>query len=346
MIRNIKIQGLKCFDNINLELANLTLLAGRNSVGKSTVIQALLAMYQESASSLAGPYMNIGTVNEVKNKIAGSKEIVLEAVYDGADGKTCAYQKRFLDDRDEQRTGEPFPESMKVLYLTEDRIDVMDAYEMSVDGREDIGIRCEYAFYYLSEHDTERLREEDFIYDRSSKLTFSGQVNYWLYRILGYRVKAEKIPFTELIRVVYENDAIGQDIRPKNVGTGVSYVAEIIIAALTCKKGDLLLIENPEIHLHPSGQAEFVEFMSFLAERGLQIVMETHSDHIYNGVRRCVGSDRLSLDKVKIYFFAQSKNLLSEPACVELDDEGHVRKSFDGLFDQIDKDLDVLLRWQ
>lgn len=56
MIRNIKIQGLKCFDDINLELANLTLLAGRNSVGKSTVIQALLAMYQESARKVPVPW--------------------------------------------------------------------------------------------------------------------------------------------------------------------------------------------------------------------------------------------------------------------------------------------------
>ena len=345
MIRNIRIQGLKCFDNINLELADLTLLAGRNSAGKSTVIQALLAMYQESDSSLAGPYMNIGTVNEVKNKITGSKEIMLEVGYDGADGNICSYQKRFLDDREEQRTGAAFPESMKVLYLTADRVGVRDTYEISLDGRECIGIRCEYTFNYLSEHEGESLNDADFVYDQQSKLTFSGQVNYWLWRILGYRVRAERIPLTELIRVVYENDEIGQDIRSKNVGTGVSYVAEIIIAALSCKKGDLLLIENPEIHLHPSGQAKFVEFLSFLAEQGLQIVLETHSDHIYNGVRRCVGSDRLELDKVKIYFFAQSKNLLSEPVCVELNDEGHAKQSYDGLFDQIDKDLDVLLRW-
>ena len=345
MIRNIRIQGLKCFDNVDLEFANLTLLAGRNSAGKSTVIQALLAMFQESASSLAGPYMNIGTVSEVKNKIAGSKEILLKAVYDDNDGETCSYQKQFLSDKEEIKTGLPFPESMRVLYLTADRVGVRDAYEQYVDGGDHIGIRCEYAFSYLSEHETESLREADFIFDCRSKLTFSGQVNYWLWRILGYRVHAERIPGTELIRVAYENDRIGQNIRPKNVGTGVSYIAEIIIAALSCKKGDLLLVENPEIHLHPSGQAEFIEFVSFLAGEGLQIVLETHSDHIYNGVRRCVGSDHIDVDKVKIYFFVQSETQLSEAVCVELDEEGHTKKSVDGLFDQIDKDLDVLLRW-
>lgn len=345
MIRNIRIQGLKCFEEVNLELSNLTLLAGKNSAGKSTVIQAVLAMYQESASSLAGPYMNIGTVSEVKNKIAGSKEILLEVMYDGADGNPCLYRKEFLNDKEEKKSGTPLPDSRKVLYLAADRVGVKDAYEKSVDGGENIGVRCEYAFYYLSEHDTEKLGEADFVCDDTSKLTFSGQVNYWLWRILGYRIKAEQIPGTELIRVAYENDRIGQDLRPKNVGTGVSYVAEIIIAALSCKKEDLLLIENPEIHLHPSGQAEFIEFLSFLAGKGLQIVLETHSDHIYNGVRRCVGSDHIHKDKVKIYFFTQSETQLSEPVCIELDDEGHAKQSVNGLFDQIDKDLDVLLRW-
>ena len=112
-------------------------------------------------------------------------------------------------------------------------------------------------------------------------------MDYWLERILGYRVSAEEIPGTELIRVAYSHRGVGKNIRPKNVGTGVSYIAEIIIAAFSCEKGDMLIIENPEIHLHPSGQAELMEFLVFLAQRGLQVVMETHSDHVFNGLRRC-----------------------------------------------------------
>ena len=69
----MKIQGFKCFREAEIDFSYFTLLAGKNSTGKSTVIQAILALYQNSASSLAGNYMNIGTVNEVKNWIAGSK---------------------------------------------------------------------------------------------------------------------------------------------------------------------------------------------------------------------------------------------------------------------------------
>lgn len=341
MIHHIRIQGFKCFDEVELEFSNFTLLAGRNSAGKSTVIQAILALYQNSASSFAGPYMNLGRVEELRNRIVGSREILLEAEY----GASSVYGKRISGERREERWGEPFPEEMGILYLAADRVGVQDTYEMSLDWDNEIGVRCEYAFSYLAEHGMEGLKEPDFVFDDTAKLTFGGQVDYWLDRIMGYRVMAELIQGTELVRVLYGNDRLGRRIRPKNVGTGVSYLAEIVIAALSCKKGDILMIENPGIHLHPSGQAEFVSFLAFLAQRGLQVVMETHSDHIYNGLRRCISSDWLSCEKAAVYFFSQDESRLCRPVAVKLDEKGHVMNQQDGLFDQIEKDLDIILGW-
>ena len=338
----MKIQGFKCFREAEIDFSYFTLLAGKNSTGKSTVIQAILALYQNSASSLAGNYMNIGTVNEVKNWIAGSKKIFLEAAYAYQD-REYVYSKLFYDDGKEERNGVVFPEEMNIRYLTADRIGVEDTYQKSLDGKEQIGVRCEYAFFYLANHQNDELKEKDFIYDNRTKLTLGGQVDYWLERILGYRVSAEEIPGTELIRVAYRNRELGKNIRPKNVGTGVSYIAEMIIAAFSCRKGDVLIIENPEIHLHPSGQGELMEFLIFLAQKGLQVVMETHSDHVFNGLRRCVSSDRIGNDKVRIYFFQQNESKISIPVKICLDEDGHVKNQQEGLFDQIEKDLDVIL---
>lgn len=343
MLNCIKIQGFKCFQEAEIQFSNFTLLAGKNSAGKSTVIQAVLALYQNSASSLAGRYMNIGTVNEVKNWIAGSKKIFLEATYEYS-GEDYLYSKLF-DDEYEKREGMEFPDNINVRYLTADRIGVEDTYQKSLEGKDKIGVRCEYAFFYLAGHRDEEVQEKGFIYDSTTKMTLGGQVDYWLERILGYRVLAEEIPGTELIRVSYRNRELGRDIRPKNVGTGVSYIAEIIIAAFSCGKDDILIIENPEIHLHPSGQCELMEFLVFLAGQGLQVVMETHSDHIFNGLRRCVSSDRISSDKVRLYFFRQDKDKISTPIEVLLDEGGRVKNQQDGLFDQIEKDLDVILGW-
>ena len=267
----------------------------------------------------------------------------LEAVYEYR-GEDFLYRKIFSDE-DEGREGTEFSDEINVCYLTADRIGVEDTYPKSLEGKDRIGVRCEYAFFYLAVHQGEEIKEKGFIFDGTSKKTLGGQVDYWLERILGYRVTAEEIQGTELIRVAYKNRELGRDIRPKNVGTGVSYIAEIIIAALSCRKGDVLIIENPEIHLHPSGQCELMEFLIFLARKGLQVVMETHSDHVFNGLRRCVSNDRISNDKVRIYFFRQNEDKISIPVEIFLDENGHVKNQQDGLFDQIEKDLDVILGW-
>ena len=59
-------------------------------------------------------------------------------------------------------------------------------------------------------------------------------MNFWLEKIMGYRVKAREIEKTEFIQVLYSNKNIAFEMRPKNIGTGVTYITEIIIAALAC----------------------------------------------------------------------------------------------------------------
>lgn len=122
-------------------------------------------------------------------------------------------------------------------------------------------------------------------------------------------------------------------------------MAEVIIAALSCRQGDVLVIENPEIHLHPSGQSEFVFFLAFLAENGIQVIVETHSDHVYNGVRKCVYMDCIEAEKVAIYFFEQEENGGSIPVRIPINPDGKVLDQRDGLFDQTKKDLDIMLGW-
>lgn len=116
MLNSVKIQGFKCFKEAKIRFSNFTLLAGKNSTGKSTVIQAVLALYQESASSLAGKYMNIGTVSEVKNWITGSRKISLEAEYD-SQGNVCSYNKIFVEDEEEEKKGICFSGKMNIRYL-------------------------------------------------------------------------------------------------------------------------------------------------------------------------------------------------------------------------------------
>lgn len=117
----------------------------------------------------------------------------------------------------------------------------------------------------------------------------------------------------------------------------------LVIAALACKQEDILIIENPEIHLHPRAQSRFMEFLAFLANRGLQVIVETHSDHIYNGMRKCIKRNTLDKEKAAAYFFELDDTMQTRVERIRLNDEGAEEKHPYGMFDQFDDDLDELL---
>ncbi|MDE7022560.1 MAG: DUF3696 domain-containing protein, partial [Lachnospiraceae bacterium] len=74
-------------------------------------------------------------------------------------------------------------------------------------------------------------------------------------------------------------------------------------------------------------------------------IMETHSDHIYNGIRKCVRMNYIENTKTTIYFFDEAENGGSIPVQIPLNEEGKVLLQKDGLFDQTKKDLDIILGW-
>lgn len=343
MIKKIDIKGFKSFDSVSFELNNFTLLAGRNSMGKTSVIQAIFAMLQDGNNPFRGEYMNIGSVSELLNAIVRSSEIEFKIVYE-YNGKIERASKKITKQGTESEG--KTDKKIKLIYCSSDRIGVKDTYEKYLGDEIIIDKNCDYVFHYLNVHDEMELdKDRDFVYDTESKLTFGGQVNFWLNKIMGYQVKAREIEKTEFIQVLYRNEKVLFEMRPKNVGTGVTYITELIIAALACEEGDLLIIENPEIHLHPSGQSELVEFLAFLAQCGVQIIVETHSDHIYNGIRKSIRLDQIDSDKVSIYSFTQDERGCSIPIKIPVNEKGKALKNSEGFFDQIDKDLNVILGW-
>lgn len=86
--------------------------------------------------------------------------------------------------------------------------------------------------------------------------------------------------------MVHQEGNIGADyFTAQNVGFGISYVLPIVLALVKAKKGELIILENPEAHLHPRGQRKMGELIARAAQGGVQVIVETHSDHILNGIR-------------------------------------------------------------
>jgi predicted ATPase len=128
-----------------------------------------------------------------------------------------------------------------------------------------------------------------------------------------------------------------------NVGFGLTYALPVIVVILSAPKDAIIFIENPESHLHPKGQAKLAELICLAAQAGVQIVVETHSDHIFNGVRKSINKKVIAKENVKVHYFDLDDKNVSINTEIKFADNGRIINYTEGLFDQFDNDLDELL---
>jgi predicted ATPase len=198
----------------------------------------------------------------------------------------------------------------------------------------------EYAMDFLQKNSNMELEKEMIKYNED--YTLRSQVNYWLKYIVNTNIKVEDIKGTDIIKASYEMIE-NKSIRPKNIGSGVSYLISIIIVCLASKPNDLILIENPEIHLHPSSQSKVCEFLYFVSSCNRQIFVETHSDHIFNGIRAGIADKSFAKDKLSINFVNLNDSNCTESTAINIGNHGEILNNNPNLFNQFDIDLDRML---
>lgn len=133
----------------------------------------------------------------------------------------------------------------------------------------------------------------------------------------------------------------GRNFTPINVGFGYSYILAIIVAALIAKKDSIVIVENPEAHLHAKAQSRLTELLARLASRGVQVFIETHSEHIVNGVRLEMLRDNCNLSNsdISLYFFDEDFSVKH----LELKRNGRIPNWPEGFFDQSKHDLGEIM---
>jgi predicted ATPase len=168
-----------------------------------------------------------------------------------------------------------------------------------------------------------------------------AQTELWLSRIVRpIELDTQTFLGTGIIALQFRNDGASPWVRPTNMGFGVSYTLPIVVAAITAAEGGLIIVENPEAHLHPAGQSEMGVFLARMAATGLQIIVETHSDHVLNGIRRAIGSEHLlPADKAIVHFFADDA---SDVQPLNFTASGGVSEWPSGFFDQYRLDVQRL----
>lgn len=377
MLNQLELRWFKCFELLKLPLCPLTLLSGSNSSGKSSALQALVLLHQTMREHewsirlmLNGDVVALGNVADVVDKVHGRDTIEIGVV-----GESTTARWIFSGDRQEMSmavesiaVGDVLPEKPSNLrhllppdrggatelladrllcltYITAERSGPRDIYKLEDPQiASTVGPTGEHAMslLHLGRHEKvlEGLALPDVPNTRLHQVEERMRIHF-----PGCGMLIQQVPQTSSIILGLRNSEETDHHRPINAGFGLTQILPVIIAVLSADEGDVILIENPEVHLHPAGQALMGQFLAEAASAGVQIILETHSDHILNGVRRSVKSGLLTADQVAIHFFRPRSDAAAQVFSPNMDNSGNIDDWPEGFFDQFDKDMNHFAGW-
>ncbi|MFY8188892.1 MAG: DUF3696 domain-containing protein [Flavobacterium sp.] len=368
MINKFVIENFKSHSKTSLNFSKINVLTGLNGMGKSSAIQALLLLRQSNKKKFNGLELNgeicsIGVVQDAVYQSANDDFIKfsIEHVDGNFEWKFLADPQNIFDTFSQKLADSIEPTEYndlnlfnnKFQYISAFRNGPTDSYEKStsvVEHENQISQkegRCEFVAHYLdyfgkTEVD-EMLKNNP---KEDSNLIF--QVRQWM-REISPNINIHINPSGTNYKIDYSFDrGEGQistfEFKAKNIGFGISYVLPIIVAALHAPVGSIIIIENPEAHIHPGGQSKLMELISKSSKRGVQFIIETHSDHIINGLLVATKRDLISKDDSSIYYFKRDEKTHSTEAIhLPILDGGKIQRPPKGFFDQLDIDMDTLM---
>ena len=368
MIKFIRIQRFKSLKDAQFTLASLNLFSGLNGMGKSSLIQSLLLLRQSYEKNtlfkkgllLKGDYVSLGTGQDVLAENAEEDTIEFTLTWDEAkpvhfifdyDSKSDLQPLKKNSDLDESLEEESLF-TKKFQYLSADRISPKSSYDVSnyyIRDLNSLGNHGEYTAHYIAEYGLAELSIKALKHPDSASNSILDNLDKWMSEISpGIKIHAKLQPAMNVVSLNYafqQGTEMTADFKPQNVGFGLTFVLPVLTAVLSAKPGDLLIIENPEAHLHPAGQSIIGKLCAIAAHNGVQLFMETHSDHFLNGVRVAVREKIIPNYEVKIFYLERSTTSVHEALVLnpEIDENGRIDIWPEGFFDEGDRLLEKLL---
>lgn len=346
MINKIKIENFKSLKKVSVYTSNLNLLFGLNGMGKTSFLQILLLLMQsdkleDRILDLNGLLVEIGQGRDALYQFAVDENIIFEIVIE-ENSKYCwnfVYQK----DKEKLKAEHGFTkDQMKLFrektkrfqYISAERIGpqpIYDASSIVVSDKKQLGLQGEFSAYFINVFGADYDVIENLLHSEEPSRRLLSQINAWLKEISpGISLNTKYVPEVNKVILDYQFDYGTQktnSFRPKNVGFGISYVLPVVLALLTAKDGKIIVIENPESHIHPRGQAKLGKLIALAASTGAQLFIETHSDHILNGIRVAVKKGEVDKSKVNIMYFSKvttDKEQYSKINQIEVDKNGEL----------------------
>ena len=369
MIKSFRLENFKCFKDEEFDLSKLTLLSGLNGMGKSSVLQALLLLRQSylqgmlsnNLLELNGDLVSLGTARDILYEEAEQDKIAFEI---DLENKIIAkWEFEYNRESDVLRQISPsisknvFKASLfndSFHYLQAERIGPRVSSETSdylVRQHRQLGNRGEYTAHFLHIFGTSIKINTALHHPKANSSDLRDEIEAWMGEVSpDTRIEIKAYSELDLVNLQYtftRGKQISNAYRSTNVGFGITYTLPVLVALLSAEKGSLVLLENPEAHLHPRGQVKIGGLMALAAKSGIQVLVETHSDHILNGIRLSIHSGALSPTDVSLNYLERreynsgSRVVINSP---QVDKNGRLDHWPEGFFDEWEKTLDALLR--
>lgn len=368
MIDFLRIINFKCFENPqSFNLKRINVLSGYNGRGKSSVFQTLLLLSQSLEKygnvehlEVNGDFVSLDLFEDLINFKHPDEPIIFEMLQEQPRIKIklgyCEYSDRVgkldelnINDIDyfnlkvsntlgKKETivhslSSEYPRDFEKLLRNVEYVSAFRVGPTKFEEKNDVNkvnpIGCN------GEHSLIVINRDDLLIK---------EVNRWMTYIMdGVNLTIEgqnkNDSVLKLMMTMRDGD---KPFKSLNCGFGYGYVLPIVIAALTKEKGSLF-IENPEAHLHPRAQSRLMEMLcKELGTKDVQIFIETHSEHIINGVRLNVLRESCSLcyNDVSMYFFDKDFSCTE----IQMDSDGQISNWPQGFFDQQEIDLSEILK--
>lgn len=369
MLDFIRIERFKSLNDAQFPLAGLNLFSGLNGMGKSSLIQTLLLLRQSNEKGilmhrgllLKGDYVSVGTGQDVLSENAEKETIEFTLVWNEQGsvhfvftymGKSDLQPLEYVNVPPILEMNQISLFSKNFQYLSADRISPRASYDVSdyfIKDLNSLGNHGEYTAHYIAEYGLQPITISALKHPSAPSLSLLDNLDKWMAEISpGIRIHAELHPAMNTVSLGYafqQGTEMTADFKPQNVGFGLTFVLPVLTAILRSKPGDMLIIENPEAHLHPGGQSVLGRLCSIAATAGVQLFIETHSDHFLNGVRVAIREKVISAENVKVFYLERSTTSVHEAIVVspEIDENGRIDIWPKGFFDENDRLLEKLL---
>ena len=231
-------------------------------------------------------------------------------------------------------------------YISASRINPSWFYKGYENSETELGFNGEYTLSFLELNGANKTIHTDFYnyfgFKDSSDNSLMSQVRSFMgFVSSGINIYPATISETNLVRVLYKYDDCTEQVNPLNIGYGITNSLPVVVSLLKAKPGEFIILENPENNIHPQGQTKIGELIAYVASKGVQVFVETHSDHVLNGIR-IFSIKREFSNNINIMYFNREKNVSSFTS-VKIDKNGGFSKMPEGFMDEWDNSLDTML---